>query len=48
MLHEGDGTHEGGLVRDATLDDGGLLVYDTVSEEAWLQSDTPVNLAEHG
>jgi len=48
MLHEDDPRQEGGQVREATLDGGGLLVYDRDSEGAWIQSDTPVDLSEHG
>jgi hypothetical protein len=48
MLENGDGIHEGGQVREATLDEGGLLVYDTDKEDAWLQTDAAVVLAEHG
>jgi hypothetical protein len=48
MLHEDDARHDGEPVREATLDGGGLLVYDRHSEQAWIQCDTPVDLSEYG
>lgn len=43
MLHEDGERHDGGLVREARLDEG-LLLYDTDNEDAWIQSDTPVEV----